>query len=85
MEREKRFERSGSTHEDLRGSAKPAESVEGTAPRVGPHGSSADVAVTSLVTVPSEALAVLVKLARRFDDDPAIAAALAAVLARGAK
>ena len=73
------FEGGKGTHEDLRGSAKPAESLEGTTPQAGPQGSSADQAVTGLVTVPSEALAVLVKLARRFDDDLAIAAALAAV------
>jgi|CXWL01.1.fsa_nt_gi hypothetical protein len=36
-----------------------------------------------LVTVPADALAVLVKLARRFDDDPAIATALTAVAPGG--
>src|SRR5437868_1065007 len=76
------IEGGASTHEDLRDSAKSAESQERGEPQVDPHRSSADESVTERVTVPVDALAVLVKLARRFDDDPAIAAALTAV-ARG--
>ena len=66
---------------------KPATENDSSTLQVEPDRSSADEGVTErvtpseteLVTVPVDALAVLVKLARRFDDDPVIAAALAAV------
>lgn len=66
---------------------KTAESLNDDAPQVDSHRSSPDEGVTErvtppqrdVVTVPVVALAVLVRLARRFNDDETIAGALAAI------